>query len=202
MSLNAKPKHLRDNRFLDGTPTATDTDSDSQYDVLNIKDWRYYTLWKAGGSGTKYLYPNATGNFDSLFLMNHNLNTANATVSVEYSATGAWAGEELEALAGFTPPDDYAIIKTMTPRDAYSRIKIVTAAVTPYIGIALLGEIFTWEKYPHGNFDPNTEKIKAETNKSMAGYPLGTIVDYYEHPLNISFRRLTPSWVTNTFAAE
>ena len=116
MSLNAKPKHLRDNRFLDGTPTATDTDSGTEFDVLNILDWRYETLWKAASLGTKYLTVNSGSAqaVDSLFIANHNFFTSSATVSVESSTTGAWAGEEVEQLAGFTPPDDKAFIKTFT----------------------------------------------------------------------------------------
>lgn len=205
MSLNAKPKHLRDNRFLDGTPTATDTDSGSEFDVLNIKDWRYETLWKAASSGTKYLTidSGSAQAVDSFFVANHNFFTATATISVESSTTGVWGGEEVEQLAGFTPPDDKAFMKTFTQVTIrYWRIKIVTGAIAPYCGVVLLGAMFTYEKYPMAGFDPNIEKVMSETNKSLAGYPLGTIINYYERPIDVKFRLLSPSWVTNTFAAE
>lgn len=44
-----------DNRFLDATPTATDTDAGSQYDVLNVRDLRPYTRHRFAGPGTKYI---------------------------------------------------------------------------------------------------------------------------------------------------
>ncbi len=47
------PMILSDNRFLDNTPTATDTATD--FDVNNIGDLRTWTQWKAASAGTKYL---------------------------------------------------------------------------------------------------------------------------------------------------
>mgnify|MGYP007051340092 CR=1 len=76
---------------------------------------------------------------DTLCLTAHNLSTAGATVSVEYSATGAWAGEEVEALAGFTPADDGSLMKLFASATAqYWRLKIVSASVVPEIAIAML----------------------------------------------------------------
>lgn len=53
MTLNAKPLINWDNLFNRSTPTATDTETD--FDVLNLIDWRRHTLWKADSAGTKYL---------------------------------------------------------------------------------------------------------------------------------------------------
>lgn len=47
------PVILSDNRFADGTPTATD--AASGYDAVNVKDLRPYTFWKALAQGTKYI---------------------------------------------------------------------------------------------------------------------------------------------------
>ena len=54
------PVILADNRFLEGTPTATDTATG--YDVLHIRDLRTFTSWKGATAGTKYLadLPRAT----------------------------------------------------------------------------------------------------------------------------------------------
>ena len=52
MALNAKPFMLYDNVFRRGSVSATDTDSDSQYNALNVKDERDSTFWKAAAAGT------------------------------------------------------------------------------------------------------------------------------------------------------
>ena len=357
MSINAKPKMLFNNIFTLGVPTATDTDSNSQYDVLNIADWRYYTLWKAASFGTKYLtidtvinenggfetgdwtgwtqgladmeavvthggsdnsakletggganagpttvdievdatktyqikaflkvtargapsvfslflnyfneddvlidtetigsmsavtdwtlsektmgptgsgadfiFPagtkeinvylfwsgggTGTGYLDDFFIYpintvnaltiaNHNFFSANADVSVEYS-NDVVETDDLswtEGLAAFNTDNNKVFLKTLTEQTVRAwRIKIVTASIVPYCGMVWLGDIFTFEKYPIGAFDPQPETLKSELTKSMSGYPLGTIIDYYERDIPVNFRRLTPSWVANTFS--
>ena len=49
----SNPIILYDNRFADGALSATDTESG--YDVNNIKDLRAHTFWKAASPGTKYI---------------------------------------------------------------------------------------------------------------------------------------------------
>jgi hypothetical protein len=49
----ANPLVLYDNRFEDGTPTATDTAAG--YNVLNIRDWKTYTFWKGTAADPMYL---------------------------------------------------------------------------------------------------------------------------------------------------
>lgn len=102
------PVVLADNRFLDGTPTATDTATD--YSALNIRDLREFTSWKAASSGTKYLTVDCGSAVpaDTLAIKKHNLGTASASVSVESSDNGSsWT----ERLAPFTPSNDKALMK-------------------------------------------------------------------------------------------
>lgn len=49
----ANPLILYDNRYDDGTPTATVTESG--YSVLYIKDWKAYTFWKGDATDPIYL---------------------------------------------------------------------------------------------------------------------------------------------------
>lgn len=199
MAANAKPIILAESRFLDGTPTATDTASG--YDVLNIRDYRPYTFWLAGSSGTKYLTVDcgAAKAADSLAIIGHNLYTANATVSVESSDNGSdWT----ERLAGFTPSSDSAFLKTFTSVSAqHWRVKIVTAAVAAKIAVAMIGARLTFEKYMQNNFDPTPEKIAAETARSKTGQLLGAVLRYVSRDITVSWRNLTPSWVSGTFQA-
>ena len=358
MSLNAKPKILFNNVFALGIPTATDTDSDSQYNPLNVADWRYNTLWKAASTGEKFIridlniVLNAgfeTGDFtnwdqnnasisgdqhsglwsstlvatgsnqsgprsdaydvdvtktyiasgwskitaytagtyrfriifldstetiispsidlltltalqsswlyteksigpvgsgadiefpagtkyvqfddrledtptatafiddvlfyenvtvDSLVIANHNLWSTGASIRVQEShSQGESAAVWSYISSAFSPTNDKAFIDDSITPTSGSRgyaIQITTSNnVIPYVGMAWLGDIFTFEKYALGPFDPDPETQKSETTKSMAGYPLGTIIDYYTRQINVNFRLLSPSWVSDTFS--
>ena len=79
------PMMLGPSRFKDGIPVATDTDPDGDYDVLNIADLRPNKKHKFASAGTKY-YTVDCGSpktADALGFRTHNLQTANASVSVE-----------------------------------------------------------------------------------------------------------------------
>jgi len=197
MAANAKPTILAESRLLDGTPEATDTASG--YDVLNIRDYRPYTFWVAASSGTKYITVDcgAAAAADALAVIGHNLYTADATVSVESSGNGSdWT----ERLTGFTPSSDEAFLKAFTSVSArYWRIKIVTAATAAEIAVAMIGSRLTFERYPRNNFDPAPEKVAAETARSKTGQLLGAVLKYVSLDVTVSFQRLTPSWVSDTF---
>lgn len=200
--MNAKPVILYDNRLLDGTPTATDTDADSTYSVLNLSDLRPYTWWKAAAAGTKHITVDCGSpkTADTLGIVGHNLLTAGATVSVESSSTGAWVGEEIERLAGFVPVSDKAILKLFTSATAqFWRIKIITATVVPQIAVLLLGDKLAFERFIKSGFDPQAEEIVGESATGKSGHPLGAVVRFVRRPIIPSWAKLTTSWVANTF---
>jgi hypothetical protein len=176
---------LYDSRFNDGTPTATNTATG--YSVLNIKDYRSYTLWKATGSGTLYLTVDCSTAkaADTLGIFYHNLGTAAASVSVECSSDN-FAADTTVALAGFNPSNDYAILKTFSSvTKRYWRLKIVTAAVTPQLAICLIGERITFPSGPLAPLNKYTIGIESEIEHSKAGHILGTVVRY--HPVKLSY---------------
>lgn len=199
---NAKPALLFQSVFKDGSSlTATDTDADAQYDVANIIDYRQGTFWKAASLGTKTIEVDmgAVAPVDSLFIISHNLgaDSANATVSVESSTTGAWGGEEVERLAGFIPADDTAIFKTFTQATVrYWRLKIVTAAIAPFLAVALLGERLEFERWIRGSFKPKPQTAKGETNTNADGLFINSVVASFMLKYNLNFTNLTPAWVT------
>src|SRR3989304_9543482 len=96
-----EPIILADNRFLDGTPTATDTATG--YNVLFIRDYKTFTSWKAASVGTKYLTVDcATAkSADCIAFVGDNFGTGAAQISVEASATGARAGGQTERISPF-----------------------------------------------------------------------------------------------------
>lgn len=193
----ATPIILSDSRFLDGTLTATDTASG--YSVLNIKDYRTYTFWKAASAGTKYITVDCgtAKSADCLAVISHNLNTANATVSVESSPdNSAWT----ERLAGFTPPSDKAFLKTFTSASArYWRLKIVTTSIVPYLAVCMLGVRLTFPYPPDSPYIPYSESVEVGSSRSKKGHILGSVVKYKPIRISARFSNLTRTWVETVF---
>lgn len=196
--MQGKPVILYDNRLNDGTPTATDTASG--YDVLNLRDYRTYTYWKAANAtGIKYVTVDCgtPKSADALGIVGHNLNTVGATISVESSPDNSvWT----ERLAGFTPSNDKALLKLFTSASArYWRLKITGMSAAPFMAILVIGSRFTFERYLKSPFDPDAEKVEAKAVRSKGGHVLGVAIAFYERNIQAEWSRLTPSWIKNTF---
>lgn len=193
----ATPIILYDSRFLDGTPTATDTAAG--FSVLNIRDYRAYTFWKAASAGTKYITVDCgtAKSADCLAIIGHNLKTANASISVESSADNiTWT----ERLASFTPSTDRAFLKTFISASArYWRVKIVTASVVPYLAVAFLGVRLTFPYPPDTPYVPYKETVEAETLQGKTGHILGSVIRFKPIEISAKFSNLTRTWVMNNF---
>lgn len=193
----ANPYILADNRFLNGTPTATDTAAG--YSVLNIRDLKSFTSWKGASSGTKYLTVDCGSAkvADTLAIFKHNLGTAGATVSVESSPDNStWTNR----LAGFVPSTDRAILKTfITQTYRYWRVKIVTASTAASIAELMLGVRMEFPYPPDSPFIPASLKIEADSNRSKTGQLLGTVVRYKPYKIAPKWSSLSRSWVDATF---
>ena len=198
-----KPVLLYDNRFLDGTPTACSTDAASDYDILNIKDWRPYTLWKAANTTTPCYITVDCGlakAADALGILRHNFGTIGADISVECSSDN-FGADITVALAPFSPADDYLIFKTFsTQTKQHWRLKIDGAvSAAPKIGVLVTGVKFLFERYLKSPFDPQPEKLINSSKVSNEGHILGVTKRFIEYMIQPRFTRLTPSWVKNTF---
>lgn len=187
------PVILADNRFLEGTPSATDTASG--YDVLNIRDLRTFTSWKAASGGTKYLTVDcgADRSADALAFAVHNLGTAGATVSVESSPDGSgWT----ERLAAFQPSDDTPLMKTFVSATArYWRVKIVTATVTPQVAVCMLGAGIAFPFPPVSPFVPKAVRIEGESSRSKTGQLLGTVVRFWPMTIEPEWADIPREWL-------
>lgn len=190
------PVILADSRFLDGTPTATDTAAG--YDVLNIRDNKPFTSWKAASAGTKYLAVDcgSAKSADAIGIYKHNLGTAEASVSVESSATGAWAGEQVQRLAPFTPANDKAVLKTFAASSArYWRVKIVTASVAAQIAECSIGARLEFPYPPDSQFVPVSESIEAQAVQSKSGQRLEAIVRFVNWTVTPVWSGLSRTWL-------
>lgn len=93
MAFNAKPIFLFHNVFAKGTLTATDTDSDTQFDVDNLINLVVYQLWKAASVGTKYITVDLNKTLNSGFETGDLTNWAanDASASNTNPNSGTWA---------------------------------------------------------------------------------------------------------------
>ncbi len=93
----------------------------------------------------------------------HNLN--GLTVKLQYSATGAWAGEEVDALSW--TPTAALIDKTFTTQTKeYWRLKIAAPGAAPEFSEMFLGSLYTFETNPlYSGFNESTRRniIRDET---------------------------------------
>ena len=187
------PVILADNRFLEGTPTATDTATG--YDVLHIRDLRTFTSWKGATAGTKYLAVDCGEEqaADTLAIAAHNLGTAGASVSVESSANGSdWT----ERLAAFAPSDDHPILKTFDSAGAqHWRIKIVTSVLPAQVAVCMVGERIEFPYPPVAPFVPKTVKVEGESSRSKTGQLLGTVVRFWPMTIEPEWADLSRTWL-------
>lgn len=191
------PIILYDNRFNDGAPTATDTAAG--FSVLNIRDYRTYTFWRAASAGTKFITIDcgSAKSADCLAIIGHNLRTANATVSVESSPDNVtWTVR----LAGFTPSSDKAFLRIFTSASArYWRIRIVTASIAPQLAVTMLGVMLTFPYPPDAPYVPYSEGIEVESSRGKTGHLLGNIINFKSINISARFSNLTRDWVMNNF---
>ena len=105
-----EPIILEDNRFLCGTPTATDTAAG--YNVLFIRDYKTFTSWKAASAGTRYLTVDcgSAKSADCIAFAGHNFGIGAAQICVESSDNGADWTERIEP---FSVTTDKAGLRTL-----------------------------------------------------------------------------------------
>lgn len=191
------PVILADNRFLDGTPTATDTAAG--YDVLYLRDLKTFTAWRAASAGTKYITVDCGVNMaaDTVAIAAHNLGSAAGAVSVESSVDGSdWTPRMAPVVA---TADKTAMWAFASAAARFWRVKIVTASVAPTIGELMLGRRITFPCPPDAPFIPAQESIEAEVSTSKTGQLLGTTVRFRSVSIVATWRHLPRGWVDQTF---
>ncbi len=199
MAVIDRPHILFDNRLDDGVPTATTTDADTQYNVLNLKDWRSYTFWKASTTATHHISIDAlvAKTANSVAIIAHDLFTQGATVAVEWSDNGtAWS----VAMAPIVVPSNKAFFRKFTPSThRYWRLVITGMTAPAFIGILVIGERLTMEQYIEGQYNPDAETLKLHDAVSDDGQLLGTIQSHTNKDYKANFRAISTAWINATF---
>jgi len=159
------------------------------YPVANILDGLDGTLWKATGTATQYItFDAGSGNTyspDYLIIYRHNLNTAGATIVLQYS-TDNFAGDINDIFTAFAPSNNYAILKLFTTQaKRYWRLKISGATVAPWIAFCRWGGRTVLD-YTDGLTPYHVER-KGNINVGDDGTLQGIHEKYQEWGLDITF---------------
>jgi hypothetical protein len=158
--------------------------------VSNISNMLETNLWQAAGSqGPHYItLDSGVGNTqeaDYLAVSGHNLASANAQVSLQYSTDGE---SYTNAFTPFTPASDMAFVKEFASPGAfrYWRLALEGTDIAPFIYIGAWG-LRTELDYASASFDPNEQEVKAAVNLSNGGYLAGAHAKYIERSMTIRF---------------
>lgn len=196
MATWAKIKFFWDTMLIsdEGELSATSTESTGDYSVDYIHNWLEVGKWKSANSVTPiYItYDAGVGNTedaDYITILGHNLSSIGASISLEYSTTGAWSGEEVEALSSTTPSTDKVLNREFTNPGSYRYWRVViTGSLTdvPSMAICVWG-IKTELDYASSSFDPHSFNHKANVGLSSGGYITGVHEEYRERNIKLSF---------------
>jgi hypothetical protein len=138
----AKTKIGYENKLEASTSIITVTDQATGFEKELAYNWRTFDGWKANTVGTVY-YNVDLGSAQSVDYWGcaaHTLGTNGGSIKLQYSATGAYAGEEVDFAAAVSPSNDKAMFQTVvTPISArYWRWEITSTPVS-FFGVLSLG---------------------------------------------------------------
>lgn len=189
--MNGKPIFFYDNLLKEYTVTVTT--ENAAYPKGNLYDDDLNSLFKPTGSGdlTVRIDAGAAVPVDIFCLGRvHNLLTVSATVALQHSATGAWAGEESDAFTPFDPSTDNSYQhKLFTQVSArYWQVKFSGMSGIPQIGELAFGARYTLPKWFGDGFDDRKKKLKKIVNLSDGGQ---------SETVNFNKRRVFPCRIRN-----
>lgn len=193
----AQPKILYENRFKDATPVASTTATG--YDVLNLRDFRPYTWWKATAlPATVTVNCGSAKAADYAVVWGHDLYSNACTVEIRGSTDNFSASDVLVATR--TPTSDSPFVMLFNSVSyQYWRIKITGAAGIPTIAIAAVGARLDVPSYLDEGFDPVGREAMGQFNRSEKGHPLGKLVQFEEWRASMKFPVVTWTWLRASF---
>ena len=180
--------------------TVTTSGDDSSYPKENAQSWKTSSWWKADAAGTEYYYIDmgAAVDVDCWGVAGHNLVDVSGSIQVEYSSTGAWAGEEASFDSAVTPTENIVIFRTATSQNKrYWRFKFVTTGDAALIGNLFLGEYISLEHGMPAGFAPAHLNRDRDifNNKSEGGHWLGRSLHSKGAKIDINQPYVTKTWI-------
>ena len=136
---------------------------------------------------------------DYAAIWGHDLYTTGCTVEVRGSTDNFSASDVLVATS--TPTSDKPLlIQFSAVSYRYWRLKFTTGSV-PTIAIALLGAVLDIPAGVREGFDPLGRDVVEQYNRSVAGHPLGKVIEFEDWSQTVTFELLSWSWIRSTWMA-
>lgn len=180
------------------TLTATSTESAGDHDVDYLYNMLEVNIWKASSSSSQtIIYDAGVGNTataDYLAIIGHNLFTADAVIYLQYSDTGAFAGEETTVVSAYSPTSDNVVLREFATSGAhrYWKLSLTSLTVIPYMAICIWGQK-TELDWASASFDPYEQKAIAKRGVSYGGYVTGVHTQYVERSMSLRFADADPA---------
>ena len=193
----AFPRFFYDNRFADNTPAASSTAA-GNYAAANLADWRPYTYWLGTLlPATITVDCGVAKAADYALVMGHNLHSVGASVEI-HGSTDNFSTSDVTVASG-TPADDTPYLLTFASvAYRYWQLKL-TGSTPPTVAIAAIGAKLEAPVGLAQQFDPLTRVINGQSNQNENGHPLGTVVYFEEWEQDLTFEKVSWSWVRSTF---
>ena len=180
--------------------TVTVTSEATGFEKENAQSWKTSSWWKADAAGTVFYYVDmgAAVDVDCWGYAGHNLFDQGGNIRIHYSATGAWAGEQVAVGAAHTPTGNNTHMKVFTSINAqYWRFRIDSPGEASFFANLFLGEAQSLENGMPSPFSPanlNRDR-KIMNNISEGGQFLGRILRSNGSKIRIPQRNITRTWI-------
>ncbi len=167
------------------TTAAGDYSVNYLFNMMEINSWLAanttspcYITYDAGSGNSKTA--------DYLALIGHNLFSAGATVSLQYSDDNTnWSN----AFTAFAPTANTVCLKEFTQTSAhrYWRLAITgTLSSAPYLAVCIWGNMTDLD-WATTDYDPYGQQEQANVNLSQGGYAAGIHLMYIERQITFNF---------------
>jgi len=180
--------------------TVTVSSEATGFEKENAQSWKTSSWWKANAAGTVYFYVDmgAAVNVDCWGFVGSDLADNSGTIKPEYSATGAWAGEENDLDSLHTPTENISVFKKVTNRNVrYFRFEISSTGAASFFANLYLGVAQSLSGGMPSPFSPanlNRDR-KIMNNISEGGQFLGRTTRYNGSKVMIDQKVITRAWV-------
>lgn len=184
--------------------TVTTTSDAAGYEKENAQSYKTSTWWKANATGTVYYYIDmgAAVDVDCWGFSGSDLFTNSGTILPEYSATGAWAGEEASLDSLHTPTKNVTVFKKVTSVNArYFRFEISSTGSASLFANLFLGEAVELERgMPEGFSPANLNRDRnIFNNMSHGGSYLGRVLRHNGSKVKVVQNKITRTWIDANF---
>jgi len=175
------------------TSSITDPGTASGFDVNNLTDHRAFSLWKSDATTSPInidIDTATSADADYIALVNHNLNTNGATVTV---LADTFTPPTTVRQAAFSPGEDTVTFKGFTAPGALRYWRVVLTdpsppfAAAPFIGVLKLGLRTTLTEFLNPEVDPFFKQVVVRGERSEGGNYLGTILGGQQHRAELAF---------------